>query len=75
MILTHGADATIVNSDGELAYDIAEGDRTKGILNDEMARLGALCGLLLCLLWCLLDQIFKCALYFHFHLLALLVVD
>eukprot|EP00048_Salpingoeca_helianthica_P002251 m.55828 g.55828 ORF g.55828 m.55828 type:complete len:490 (-) comp11992_c0_seq1:563-2032(-) len=39
-LLSHGADATIVNSDGELAYDIAEGDRTKGILNDEMARLG-----------------------------------
>lgn len=40
MLLMHGADAKIVNSDGELAYDIAEGDRTKGILNDEMARLG-----------------------------------
>lgn len=40
-LLTHGADATIVNSDGELAIDIVEGDRTKGILNDEMARLGS----------------------------------
>jgi hypothetical protein len=40
VLLSHGADASIVNSDGELPIDLADGDRTKSILQEEMTRLG-----------------------------------
>ncbi len=41
-LLTHGADVTAVNSDGDLAIDIAEGDRVVELLREEMDRLGIL---------------------------------
>ena len=40
-LISNDADPTIVNSDGELPIDIAEGEKTAQILADEMQRRGA----------------------------------
>ena len=40
MLISHGADVTAVNADGDLAYDISEGKKSREILEKEHARLG-----------------------------------
>lgn len=40
MLMSHGADATMINADGDLALDVAENDKTKNLLIEEMKRLG-----------------------------------
>jgi hypothetical protein len=39
-LLTHGADVTAVNADGELASDIVEGEKCAELLQTELERLG-----------------------------------
>ena len=40
MLLSHGADVTAVNADGDLAFDIAEGKKSREILEKEHVKLG-----------------------------------
>ncbi len=39
-LISHGADVTLVNSDGDLPIDVADGDQVVKIIEDEMTSKG-----------------------------------